>query len=92
MSLENKRLLELALVALEAERAKIDEEAKAIRKQLGSRSRQPAKSKRKPRSRRRAFRAAQKRAVSARMTKWWQERKKAKKQTSRKARRIVVNR
>ncbi len=76
----NKRLLELALVGLETERRRIEQEIADIRQQLQS-IEEPQKTQARivrmspPRQPRRAFSAAQRKAASARMKKYWAERR-----------------
>ena len=76
----NRRLLELALKGLEAERRRIDQEIDEIQQQLQGTSESPKILGRvtrmpPPRRYRRVFSAAQRKAASARMKKYWAERR-----------------
>jgi len=81
MPVDRKRLLELALPRLQAERGRIEKEIEQIQAELRGLSK-PAKQahpKRRKRGARRVS-AQQKRAASERMKKYWADRKKAEKQ------------
>jgi hypothetical protein len=88
MPINDSRLLELALEALEDKRRNLDEEIKQIRGRLGGRrsvglsagaaeAAKPTNGRRKRRGRRMS--AAQRKLVSERMKKFWADRKKGKK-------------
>ncbi len=77
----NRRLLELALIGLETERERINNELAEVRAQLaGAESEEKSPRPRlirmsPPRRRRRIFTAAQRRAASERMKKYWAARR-----------------
>ena len=81
MPVERKRLLELALPRLRAERDRIEKEIEEIQAELKGLNK-PAKQARpkKRKSGARRVTAQQKKAVSERMKKYWVDRKKAEKQ------------
>jgi hypothetical protein len=87
MPIDNSRLAEIALEALEEKRRKLDDEIKEIRARLsGGGSSRAAKAGGKAstgtgngrRRKRRRMSAAQKKLVSDRMKQYWAERKKGK--------------
>ena len=77
---DNKRLVELALLGLRAERERIDQEINELKKSLGS-----GRSSRKltVTGARRPMTDAQKKAISQTMKKYWSKRKKQKASASR---------
>ncbi len=81
MPVDRKRLLELALPRLQAERDRIENEIEQIQAELKGLSK-PAKQARPKKKKRGARRvtAQQKKAASERMKKYWAKRKKAEKQ------------
>ena len=81
MTIERKRLLELALERLERERARVNQELEAIQAELkGGKGRTSRTAKKAPAKRgRRTMSAAERKAVSERMKKYWSQRKKAEK-------------
>ncbi len=81
MPISDKRLLQLAIDALEGKRQSIDEELSQLRSRMGSKGKpsQGEEKKGNGRRRRRRMTAAQKKEVSERMKKMWAERKKGKK-------------
>ncbi len=84
MAVNRRRLLELAAERLEAERQRIGEVLAEIRAELESeKSKTKTKTKTKtptPKRRSRKLSAKERKAVSARMKKYWAERKKKEKQ------------
>ena len=84
--INRRRLLELAAERLEAEKQRIDEEIAEIRAELEGKKSTPktrSKTETKPPTRKRRSRklsAKERRVISARMKKYWAERKKKEKQ------------
>lgn len=78
MAVDRKRLLDLALGRLEAERARIDQEINDIRSELSG-SGTAKKAAKKTKRRKLRLSAAERKARSERMKKYWRDRKKAKK-------------
>lgn len=77
----DRRLLELALKGLEAERTRIDQEMALLRSQLSgtktaSAPRKKRKKRKKTRRKKKKMSAAQRRAISRSMKKAWARRKK----------------
>lgn len=84
MTIVRKRLLELALDRLESERARINRELEAIQSEVkGGRGRAARTATKAPRKRGRGkMSAAERKAVSERMKKYWSQRKRAEKAAS----------
>lgn len=74
----DRRILELALKGLEAERARVDEEIAEIRVRLEGSAQPAAKKTARKKRRRRKMSAAQRKAISERMKKTWAARRKKK--------------
>lgn len=81
MAIKDSRLIQLALEALEEKRRAIDDEISQLRARMGAAGREAAGAGngRRRRRKRKPMSAAQKRAVSERMKKYWADRRKGKK-------------
>lgn len=73
----DRRILELALKGLEAERDRIASEIDELRARLGSAAKTAKRTTRRVRKKARKMTAAQRRAISKKMKAVWAERKKA---------------